>query len=80
MTDEKHVNKYEAIAGAMAGKKKADDPIYIVISRNGTNPLSIAVGNAIKEGYMPLGGVTISTEIKGRERVTTYHQSMIKKD
>lgn len=58
--------------------KKTEDgsPYYIVISRTGTNPLSVAVENAMKEGYTPLGGVTISTELKGRERVTTYHQAM----
>ena len=61
------------------GAKKDDGKSeYIVISRNGTNPLSIAVGNAMEEGYTPIGGVTISTELKGRERVTTFHQSMIK--
>tara|TARA_Y100001980_G_C14406296_1_gene201150 strand:- start:300 stop:503 length:204 start_codon:yes stop_codon:yes gene_type:complete len=63
---------------AKKGAKNTEDgnPSYIVISRTGTNPLSVAVENAMKEGYIPLGGVTISTELKGRERVTTYHQAM----
>jgi hypothetical protein len=61
----------------MAAKKSEDEKRkYIVISRTGTNPLTIAVENAMKEGYTPLGGVTISSELKGRERITTYHQSL----
>ena len=49
---------------------------YMVISRNGTNPLSAAVCNAIDDGYTPIGGVSISSELVGRERVTTYHQAL----
>ena len=49
-----------------------------MISRNGTNPLTVAVVNAMKDGYVPTGGVTISSELKGREKVTTYHQAMCK--
>ena len=62
----------------MATKKgKGDLPKYIVISRTGTNPLSVAVESAIEEGYSPVGGVTVSSELKGRERVTTYHQALL---
>ena len=62
----------------MASKKTAvEQKKYIVISRTGTNPLAVAVENAMNEGYSPIGGVTISSELKGRERITTYHQSMI---
>ena len=61
----------------MAAKKTiSDKKKYIVISRTGTNPLSIAVQNAMDEGYTPLGGISVSSELKGRERVTTYHQSL----
>tara|TARA_B100000214_G_scaffold224581_1_gene163457 strand:- start:302 stop:520 length:219 start_codon:yes stop_codon:yes gene_type:complete len=63
------------------GKKTKDEESdygYMVISRNGTNPLTVAVVNAMKDGYVPTGGVTISSELKGREKVTTYHQAMCK--
>lgn len=59
-----------------AKKDTVEKSKYIVISRTGTNPLSVAVENAMKEGYTPIGGVTISSDLKGRERITTYHQSM----
>ena len=57
------------------GAKKTKDS-YMVISRNGTNPLTVAVCNAIDDGYTPIGGVSISSELVGRERVTTYHQAL----
>ena len=59
-------------------KAKVAEASYMVISRTGTNPLTVAVENAMDEGFTPIGGVTISTELKGRERVTTFHQALMK--
>ena len=50
---------------------------YVVVSRTGTNSLSVAVQAAMDEGYNPIGGVSVSSELKGRERVITYHQSLV---
>jgi len=51
---------------------------YMIISRPGTNPLTIAVHLAMEEGFIPIGGVTVNTENRGRERITTYHQALYK--
>lgn len=51
---------------------------YRIISRNGTNPLSIAVSISIEEGFIPIGGIAVHTETRGRERIATYHQAMYK--
>jgi len=51
---------------------------YMIVSRSGTNPLTIAVQLAIDEGYIPIGGVSCHTENRGRERITTYHQALFK--
>jgi len=51
---------------------------YRIISRNGTNPLSAAVSISIEEGYIPIGGIAVHTETRGRERIATYHQAMYK--
>lgn len=65
------------MAKSAAKKKEGSLGKYIVISRTGTNPLTVAVENAMKDGYVPIGGVTISSELKGRERVTTFHQALM---
>ena len=63
-----------------AGKKKEESSgNYLVISRTGTNPLTIAVEKAMDEGFVPIGGVTVSSELRGRERVTTFHQALTRK-
>ena len=51
---------------------------YMIVSRTGTNPLTIAVQLAIDDGYIPIGGVSCHTENRGRERITTYHQALFK--
>ena len=49
---------------------------YKIISRNGTNSLAIAVLASMEEGFIPIGGVSVHTETRGRERITTYHQAI----
>ena len=49
---------------------------YMIVSRPGTNPLTVAVHLAMEEGFIPIGGVTVHTETRGRERITTYHQAL----
>jgi len=49
---------------------------YKIISRNGTNPLAIAVLAMMEKGFIPIGGVSVHTETRGRERITTYHQAI----
>jgi hypothetical protein len=51
---------------------------YLIVSRSGTNPLTVAVQNAIEDGYVPIGGVSAHTETRGRESITTYHQALYK--
>ena len=51
---------------------------YRKITRNATNPLSIAVSISIEEGFIPIGGIAVHTETRGRERIATYHQAMYK--
>ena len=51
---------------------------YMIVSRPGTNPLTVAVHLAMAEGFIPIGGVTVHTETRGRERITTYHQALYK--
>ena len=51
---------------------------YTIVSRPGTNPLTVAVLLAMEEGFIPIGGVTVHTETRGRERITTYHQALYK--
>ena len=53
---------------------------YIIVSRSGTNPLTAAVHVAMEDGFIPIGGVTVHTETRGRERITTYHQALYKPD
>ncbi len=50
----------------------------MIVSRPGTNPLTVAVLLAMEEGFIPIGGVTVHTETRGRERITTYHQALYK--
>jgi hypothetical protein len=50
----------------------------MIVSRSGTNPLTVAVQLAIDEGYIPIGGVSAHTETRGRETITTYHQALFK--
>lgn len=65
----------------MAQKSQNDKkPKYLVVSRRGTNPLIVAVQGAMDDGYTPIGGVAVSSELKGRERVITYHQSLVLTD
>lgn len=49
---------------------------YKIVSRNGTNSLAIAVLASMDDGYIPIGGVSVHTETRGRERITTYHQAI----
>jgi len=49
---------------------------YKIISRNGTNSLAIAVLSMMEKGFIPIGGVSVHTETRGRERITTYHQAI----
>tara|TARA_X000001036_G_scaffold419962_1_gene440340 strand:- start:3401 stop:3574 length:174 start_codon:yes stop_codon:yes gene_type:complete len=51
---------------------------YMIVSRSGTNPLTVAVHVAMEDGFIPIGGVTVHTETRGRERITTYHQALYK--
>jgi|TARA_B100000959_G_scaffold259488_1_gene295160 hypothetical protein len=51
---------------------------YTIVSRTGTNGLTVAVHNAMDDGFIPIGGVTVHTETRGRERITTYHQALYK--
>ncbi len=51
---------------------------YMIVSRTGTNPLTVAVHSAIEEGFIPIGGVSVHVETRGRERITTYHQALFK--
>ena len=51
---------------------------YLIVSRSGTNPLTVAVQLAIDEGYIPIGGVSAHTETRGRETITTYHQALFR--
>jgi len=50
----------------------------MIISRTGTNGLTVAVHNAMADGFIPIGGVTVHTETRGRERITTFHQALYK--
>jgi hypothetical protein len=50
---------------------------YMVVSRNGTGPLSKAVQVMIDEGWNIAGGVTTSKDTVGRKTVTIYHQALI---
>ena len=50
----------------------------MIVSRSGTNPLTVAVHVAMEAGFIPIGGVTVHTETRGRERITTYHQALYK--
>jgi len=52
----------------------------MILSRTGTNPLTTAVRNAMEQGFVPIGGVAVHTEARGRETTTTYHQAMYKPD
>jgi len=49
---------------------------YKILSRNGTNSLAIAVLASMGDGFIPIGGVSVHSETRGRERITTYHQAM----
>tara|TARA_B100002051_G_scaffold268615_1_gene298726 strand:- start:107 stop:280 length:174 start_codon:yes stop_codon:yes gene_type:complete len=51
---------------------------YMIVSRPGTNPLTAAVHMAMEDGFIPIGGVSVHTENRGRERITTYHQALYK--
>ena len=51
---------------------------YLVLSRTGTNPLTLAVQSAIEQGFVPIGGVSVHVETRGREQITTFHQAMYK--
>ncbi len=51
---------------------------YMIVSRPGTNPLTAAVHHAMEEGFIPIGGVTVSVENRGRETIATYHQALYK--
>ncbi len=50
----------------------------MIVSRHGTTPLTVAVHVAMDEGFIPIGGVAVHTETRGRERITTYHQALYK--
>ncbi len=51
---------------------------YMIVSRPGTNPLTVAVHLAIEDGFIPIGGVSVHVETRGREQVITYHQALYK--
>ena len=42
---------------------------YMIVSRPGTNPLTVAVHIAMEDGFIPIGGVTVHTETRGRRRL-----------
>jgi len=50
---------------------------YMVVSRNGTGPLSKAVQVMIDKGWIVTGGVTTSKDTVGRKTITIYHQALI---